>query len=80
MPTICKECKNLRMYAKNPFKDIWYNMFCLASELEAGFDPVTGESGFKMVNDFGGAYITDCPFGYCRDKNTDGNCEDFIPK
>ena len=79
-PTICKECRHLKLKPDDraSCRFIWYNMLCKKSERAAGFDPCTGEPGYMAENSLGTRYVTDEPFGYCRDKNIDGRCPDFI--
>ncbi|HEY6020891.1 MAG TPA: hypothetical protein VIY48_13625 [Candidatus Paceibacterota bacterium] len=79
--TLCKDCKFHRHIVRNPSApQVWYNHFCGASELPESIDPVTGETGFAAVNDFGNQYFSDVQFRYCRDVNTDGNCPLFTEK
>lgn len=58
----------------------WYDQFCGASLREEGIDPVSGNKGYVAVNDLGRRYITDEPYAYARDINTDGTCSLFVGK
>lgn len=60
--------------------NIWYNHLCHAVAREPGIDFVTGERGFKTRNDLGQLYVSDQEFEYCRDINTQGNCEYYKAK
>lgn len=74
---ICRNCKNARCEEKG--SNIWYNWYCTASPREEATDYVTGEKGFKGVNDLGGEYVTNEQFFHCRDINKNGQCEKYIP-
>jgi len=81
-PTICKNCSNLQLKPdpRPSCKYIWYNMYCKASPKEAATDPLTGEPCYSAKNDLGVTYYCDEPFNYCRNINTDCNCEFFKKK
>jgi hypothetical protein len=79
-PTICKNCKFHRaIYQNTACADAWYNHTCAAVEREPAVDYVTGARGFLARNDLGTVYVTDREFEYCRDINTNGNCEYYSP-
>jgi len=80
--TLCIKCANhMRLEnSDSPRYNVWYNQLCKASPLEEAIDPVTGESGYKDINDLGGiVFQDDTPYQYCREINK-GNCLKFYPK
>ena len=75
---ICASCMHSRHIIKNrAAPNVWYNWFCSAAPREATVDPVSGESGYAGKNDLGGNYVTEDPWEYCRNINTNGQCRMF---
>lgn len=78
---ICKDCRFHKYIEQNgKFTNVWYNHFCGASELPQTIDPVTGELAYFSVNDLGNQFSSPYQFRYCRDVNTNGNCDLFNTK
>jgi hypothetical protein len=67
--TLCPECRHF--LSRGP---CWYDQHCGVSPREPGVDFVTGTTGYVGTNDLGRRYITDEPYQYARDINTDGAC------
>jgi len=68
---ICKNCKYGNVGR------IWYDSFCKhpAVERVPTCDPVTGKQTYSSENDLGTTIFDDQRHPYCRDINTEGECE-----
>lgn len=76
--TVCYICKHFHNEEQHSSrKDVCYNHFCKANPLPIEMNPVTGLMQAKTQNDFGTTVWTDAGFRFCRDINTDGQCEQF---
>lgn len=78
--TICTKCANHKnsTHVNEACPEVWYNHVCGAITREPMIDPVTGKHGYAIKNDLGQIHITDDPHPFCRDINTDGNCDKFV--
>ena len=78
---ICVDCRH--HHSKHdggpggPGPNVWFHHICLHPELSRApsTNPVTGVACFWVKNDLGRMVATDDQYPYCRDINSEGDCE-----